>query len=67
MIEEIPEFPPLLAQLPGGAKDRIFANINLADEELRLYETVANELEEKIIRPDLVVYLQASTEVLLQP
>lgn len=48
------------------AKDRIFANINLADEELRLYETVADELEEKIIRPDVVVYLQASTDVLLQ-
>jgi deoxyadenosine/deoxycytidine kinase len=48
------------------AKDRIFANINLADDELRLYESVADVLEEKIARPDLVVYLQASTDVIMQ-
>jgi deoxyguanosine kinase len=48
------------------AKDRIFANINLDDDELRLYEQLAAALETKIMRPDLVVYLQASTEVLLQ-
>jgi deoxyadenosine/deoxycytidine kinase len=47
------------------AKDRIFANINLADDELRLYEHLASILEERILRPDLVVYLQASTEVLM--
>ncbi len=48
------------------AKDRIFANINLADDELRLYEHVAEILEERVPRPDLVVYLQASTEELLR-
>jgi deoxyadenosine/deoxycytidine kinase len=48
------------------AKDRIFANINLADDELRLYESVADVLEEKIVRPDLVVYLQASTDVIME-
>jgi deoxyadenosine/deoxycytidine kinase len=48
------------------AKDRIFANLNLEEDELRLYETVADVLDEKIPRPDLVIYLQASTEVLLQ-
>jgi deoxyguanosine kinase len=47
------------------AKDRIFANINLADDELRLYERLAGVLEERIPRPDLVIYLQASTDVLL--
>jgi deoxyadenosine/deoxycytidine kinase len=47
------------------AKDRIFANINLADDELRLYEQVAQVLEERILRPDLVIYLQASTDVLM--
>jgi deoxyguanosine kinase len=47
------------------AKDRIFAHLNLADDELRLYERLANVLEERILRPDLVVYLQASTEVLM--
>ena len=48
------------------AKDRIFATINLGQDELHLYERVAEVLEEKIPRPDVVVYLQASTEVLLR-
>lgn len=48
------------------AKDRIFATINLGEDELRLYERVAEVLEEKIPRPDLVVYLQASTDVLMR-
>lgn len=47
------------------AKDRIFANVNLDDEELRLYERLAAELEPRVPVPDLVVYLQASVEVLL--
>ena len=48
------------------AKDRIFANLNLEEDELRLYESVADVLDEKVPRPELVIYLQASTEVLLQ-
>lgn len=48
------------------AKDRIFANINLDDDELQLYNHVAATLEAQIPAPDLVVYLQASTEVLLR-
>jgi len=48
------------------AKDRIFATINLGEDELRLYERVAEVLEEKVPRPDVVVYLQASTEVLMR-
>lgn len=48
------------------AKDRIFATINLGEDELRLYERVAEVLEEKIPKPDVVVYLQASTEVLMR-
>jgi len=45
-------------------KDRIFANINLSDRELRLYDKVAPLLEEEIPAPDLVVYLQSSPEVI---
>ena len=48
------------------AKDKIFANLNLADEELVLYNQLAAILEQRVLRPDLVVYLQARTEVLLQ-
>jgi deoxyadenosine/deoxycytidine kinase len=48
------------------AKDRIFANINLDDDELQLYNRVAGILEAQVPRPDVVVYLQASTSVLLR-
>jgi len=46
-------------------KDRIFANLNLSDRELHLYDKVAPLLEQDLAPPDLVVYLQASPEVLL--
>jgi deoxyadenosine/deoxycytidine kinase len=46
------------------ARDRIFANVNLSDDELALYNRIASELEEKIVRPDIVIYLQASNGVL---
>ncbi|MFA6471614.1 MAG: deoxynucleoside kinase [Candidatus Latescibacterota bacterium] len=47
-------------------KDRIFASVTLDDDELDLYQTVCNVLEPKIVPPDLVVYLQASTDHLLK-
>jgi len=46
------------------ARDRIFANVILSDDELALYERVATELEAKVDAPDLAVYLQASSPVL---
>lgn len=46
------------------ARDRIFANVTLSDEELVLYERIASELEAKLVKPDLVIYLQASSSVL---
>jgi deoxyadenosine/deoxycytidine kinase len=48
------------------AKDRIFANLTLSDDELALYEKVFRVLDVKVVRPDLVVYLQATPEVLMQ-
>ncbi len=48
------------------AKDRIFANLNLADDELVLYDQLARILEERVLRPDLVIYLQASTDLLMR-
>jgi deoxyadenosine/deoxycytidine kinase len=47
-------------------KDRIFANINLDNEELRLYDHYFDQLSRDLPLPDLVVYLQASPEVLRQ-
>lgn len=46
-------------------KDKIFAYLNLQDEELRLYETLATSLEQKVPTPDLVVYIQSSFERLM--
>lgn len=46
-------------------KDRIFASVNLDDDELELYNTLWKVLEPKIPAPDIVVYLQASTEHML--
>ncbi|MCK5218786.1 deoxynucleoside kinase [bacterium] len=48
------------------AKDRIFAYLTLQENELNLYERLCGFLRDKILKPDLVIYLQASTEVLLQ-
>jgi deoxyadenosine/deoxycytidine kinase len=47
-------------------KDRIFATVNLDDDELDLYNTLWKVLEPKIPFPDIVVYLQASTDHLLK-
>lgn len=48
------------------AKDRIFANLNLDDDELALYNQLAGILEDRVLKPDLVIYLQASTDLLLE-
>ncbi|MEK6792177.1 MAG: deoxynucleoside kinase [Deltaproteobacteria bacterium] len=48
------------------AKDRIFAYLNLDENELGLYEQVYRLLDTRIPKPDLVIYLQASTQVLLE-
>ncbi len=47
-------------------KDPLFARQNLDEEELKLYEQVFAQLAVEIPVPDLVVYLQAPVEVLMQ-
>lgn len=47
-------------------KDRLFAEVNLDGDELDMYFKVHEALAEKITRPNLVVYLQADTEALMQ-
>src|SRR3990170_6715483 len=46
-------------------KDKIFAYLNLQDDELRLYETLVGQLEKNIPTPDFVIYLQSSVERLM--
>jgi len=48
------------------AKDALFAQINLAGDELDMYYKVHEALAEKILKPDLLVYLQATTDTLMQ-
>jgi deoxyguanosine kinase len=48
------------------AKDALFARINLKGDELDMYYKVHEALAEKIEKPDLLVYLQASTDMLMQ-
>jgi len=48
------------------AKDALFARINLDGDELEMYYNVHDALAEKIQLPELIVYLQASTDVLMQ-
>jgi len=45
-------------------KDPLFARINLDRDEFQLYQKVYQQLTFDAPRPDLVVYLQASTDVL---
>jgi deoxyguanosine kinase len=48
------------------AKDSIFANVVLEDDELVLYNRMHELLQAKIMSPDVVIYLQASPAVLLE-
>jgi len=47
-------------------KSRLFAYLNLDDSELMIYEKLFTLLAESAPRPDLVVYLQAPTDVLMR-
>ena len=47
-------------------KDRLFASFTLSEPEMELYSRVSDILEQDIIKPDLVVYLQADTPLLMQ-
>ncbi|TXS96789.1 deoxynucleoside kinase [Parahaliea maris] len=46
-------------------KDPLFARVNLEQDEFQLYERVYQQMTIDAPRPDLVIYLQASTDVLL--
>ena len=46
-------------------KDRIFAGLNLSERELALYERLVGWLELDVMKPDVVVYLQANPDTLM--
>jgi deoxyadenosine/deoxycytidine kinase len=47
------------------AKDRIFAALNLAPDELALYDSVYRLLDARMAKPDFVVFISARVEVLI--
>ncbi len=47
-------------------RDRLFAELNLDPEELKLYDQIAETLAVQAPVPDLVIYLQASVDALVQ-
>lgn len=47
-------------------KDRIFARLNLSDDELSLYDRIYSIMSGIAARPDLVIFIQCSVERLLQ-
>ncbi len=46
-------------------KDKLFAQVNLDEKDMYLYEKISDMLSRSVPQPDLVIYLQASTENLL--
>lgn len=48
------------------AKDRLFASINLTDEEFILYDQVARLVSVDIPKPDLVIYLQSDHNIIME-
>jgi len=47
-------------------KDPLFAQLTLSDDEFRLYQQIYAQLEPQTPTPDLVIYLQAPTDVLVE-
>jgi len=65
-LRQVDMFQKLLITDYMFVKDRLFASLNLGDKKLQLYDTVASLLERNIIKPDIVIYLQADTDVLMK-
>ena len=65
-LRQVDMFQNLLITDYMFVKDRLFASLNLSEKEMHLYDTVANLLERNIIKPDMVIYLQADTDTLMK-
>jgi deoxyguanosine kinase len=46
-------------------KDALFARVNLAGDELEMYNRIHEALGEKTVHPDLIIYLRTDAEVLM--
>lgn len=48
------------------AKDRLFATLTLDRDELRLYNQIFDQLDARLPSPDLIIYLQADIDIVLE-
>ncbi len=48
------------------AKDSLFASINLDENEKAMYDVIHSIIEKNVPKPDFVIYLQSSTQVLMK-
>lgn len=65
-LKQVDLFSNLLVSDYMFDKDKLFAHLNLNEKEFILYNLIAQLLEKEIPKPDLVVFLQASTDRLMQ-
>lgn len=47
------------------AKDRLFATVNLDEDEMKIYDAIYPHLKAKIATPELVIYLRGAVELLV--
>ncbi|MCK4716076.1 MAG: deoxynucleoside kinase [Candidatus Marinimicrobia bacterium] len=64
-LKQVDLFHSLLISDYMFDKDKLFAHLNLNEKELVLYNLIARLLEKEIPKPDLIVFLQASTDRLM--
>ena len=64
-LKQVDLFSNLLVSDYMFDKDKLFAHLNLNEKEFVLYNLIAQLLEKEIPKPDLVVFLQASTDRLM--
>lgn len=65
-LHQIDLFQSLVVSNYIIARDAVYAHVTLTDDELRLYDRLAESLQERGPRPDLVIYLQSSAEHLMR-
>lgn len=65
-LKQVDLFSNLLVSDYMFDKDKLFAHLNLNEKEFILYNLIAQLLEKEIPKPDLVVFLQAGTDRLMQ-
>ena len=65
-LKQLDLFAPLMVTDYMFMKDRLFASLTLSDREMVLYDRIASLLERDVTTPDLVLYLQADTDRLME-